>query len=43
MEDNIKMDLKEILYLNVGWIYLALANTVMNFQIPKNSGNYLSR
>jgi len=37
------MDLKEIPYLNVGWIYLAFANTVINFQVPKNSGNYLSK
>jgi len=43
MEDNIKMDLKQIPYLNVGWIYLALVKTVMNFQVPKNSRNYLSR
>ena len=43
MEDNIKTDLKEIPYLNMRWVYLVLANRVMNFQVPKNSGNYLSR
>jgi hypothetical protein len=41
-EDNIKMDLREIEFGDVDWIYLAqdrdrwraFANTVMNLQVP---------
>jgi hypothetical protein len=41
-EDNIKMDLREIGWGGMGWIYLAqdrekwwaLGNTVMNFRVP---------
>jgi hypothetical protein len=42
MEDNIKMDLREIRFWDVDWIHLAhdrdrwraLVNTVMNLQVP---------
>jgi hypothetical protein len=43
-EDNIKMNLREILWSNMDWIFLAqdrdqwknLVNAVMNFRVPYN-------
>jgi len=37
------MDLKEIPYLNVGWIYLVLANTVMEFSSSKKFRELLEK
>jgi hypothetical protein len=50
LEDNIKMDLKEIGWGDMGWISLAqdidrcrmLVNVVMYLQIPQNAGNFLT-
>jgi hypothetical protein len=47
---NIKMDLREIGWNGMDWIYLAqdrdqcktLVNTVMNLRVPKNAGKFLS-
>jgi hypothetical protein len=49
-EDNISVDLREIGFGDVDWIHLtqdrgtwlALVNTVMNLQVPKNEGNFLT-
>jgi hypothetical protein len=49
-EDNIKMDLREIVFGDVDWIHWAqdrdrwrsLVNTVMNLRVPKNAGNFLT-
>jgi hypothetical protein len=49
-EDNIKMDIREIVFGDVDWIHLAqdrdrwraLVNTVMNFWVPQNAGNFLT-
>jgi hypothetical protein len=48
--DNIKIDLREIGWGGMDWIYLAqdkeqwraLVNTVMNHQVPQNVGKSLS-
>jgi hypothetical protein len=48
--DNIKMDLREIGLGGLDWIYLAkdrdkwrtLVNTVMNFRVLQNIGNFLN-
>jgi hypothetical protein len=48
--DNIKIDLREIGWDGMGWIYLAqdkdwwkaVVNTVMNLRVPYNAGNFLS-
>jgi hypothetical protein len=50
LEDNIKMDLGEIGFGDMDWIYLAqdtdrwraLVNTTMNFRFPYNAGNFLT-
>jgi hypothetical protein len=49
MEDNIKIDLKELWWDGVEWINPAqdkekrrtLVNTVTNFQVPQNAGKCL--
>jgi hypothetical protein len=49
--DNIKMDVREVVWDGMEWIELAqvrdqwrvLVNTVMNLRVPKNSGKFLSR
>jgi hypothetical protein len=49
-EDNIKMDLREIVFGDVDWIHLAqdrdrwraVVNTVMNLRFPYNAGNFLT-
>jgi hypothetical protein len=49
-EDNISMDLKEVEWEVVDWMLLALdrdqwwavVNTVMNFRVPQNEGNFLT-
>jgi hypothetical protein len=49
-EDNIKMYLREIGFGDLDWIYWAqdrdrwraLVNTVMNFLVPYNVGNFLT-
>jgi hypothetical protein len=49
-EDNIKMDLTEIVWDGVDWIYLVLAmnqwrtlaDTVMNLRVPETLGKFLS-
>jgi hypothetical protein len=48
--DNFKIDLREIGWDGMGWIYLAqerdqwrsLVNTVMNFRVLQNAGKFLS-
>ena len=50
LDDNIKMDLKEILSEGVGWVHLveerdeyrAVVNTVMNFLVSVNAGKFLA-
>jgi hypothetical protein len=50
LEDNIKMDLREIIRGGMGWIDLpkdrdqwrVLINMTMNFQVPRNVGKFLS-
>jgi hypothetical protein len=50
LEDNIKIDLKEMGWEGVNWIHLAqdidqwwvLLDTVMNLQLPYYAGNFLS-
>jgi hypothetical protein len=47
-EGNIKMDLKQIEWKGINWIYLAQArdkwwdvvNMVINLQVPQNAGNF---
>jgi hypothetical protein len=49
-EDNIKMDVREIVWGSMDWIDLAqkrdqwraLVNTLMNFRVPYNFGKFLS-
>jgi hypothetical protein len=49
--DNIKMDLRDIGWGGMDWIYpaqemyqwRALVNMVMNFQVPLNVGKFLSK
>jgi hypothetical protein len=49
-EDNIKMELREIGWGGMDWVNLAqgrdqcrvLVNMVMNLQVPKNVGKFLS-
>ena len=49
-EGNIKMDLKQIKWKNINWIYLAQAkdkwwavvNMVRNLQVPHNKGYFLT-
>ena len=49
-EDNIKMDLHEVGWMDMDWIDLAqysdgwwaLVNAVTNFQVPLNAGNFLT-
>jgi len=48
-KDNIKLDLQEIDWGGLDWIYLAqdrdrwwaLVTAVMNFRFPSNAGNFL--
>jgi hypothetical protein len=48
--DNIKIDLREIGWDDMGWIFLAqnreqwraLVNAVMNLRVPYNGGNFLN-
>jgi hypothetical protein len=48
--DNIKIDLKEIGWDGMNWIYLAqdrdqgraLVSTMMNLRVPENVGKFLS-
>jgi hypothetical protein len=48
--DNIEMDLREIIWVDIYWIDLvqdrdqwrALVNTVMNLRVPYNAGKFLS-
>jgi hypothetical protein len=50
LEDNIKMDLRDIGWGGMDWIDLdedrnkwrALVNTVMNLRVPENVGKFLS-
>jgi hypothetical protein len=50
-EDNIKMDLQEVGWRGMDWIYLAqysdrwraLVNVVKNFWVSLNAGNFLTR
>jgi hypothetical protein len=49
-EDNIKMDLHEVGWMDMNWIDLAqysdgwraLVNAVTNFRVPLNAGNFLT-
>jgi hypothetical protein len=49
-ENNIRMDLTEIGWEGVDWMYLdqdrdqwrVLVNTVMKFRVPSKAGNFLS-
>jgi hypothetical protein len=49
--DNIKIDIKEIVWRCVNWIHLVygsdqwlvLVNTEMNFRVPQNTENFMSR
>jgi hypothetical protein len=50
LEDNIRMDLREIGWQYVDWMYMvqdrnkwqAFMNTVMNLQVPYKAGNFLT-
>jgi hypothetical protein len=50
LEDNIKIDLREIGWEGMNWIHLAqdrnqwpaLANTVLNLRVPQHVGKFLS-
>ena len=50
LEDNIKMDLQEVGREGMDWIDLAqdrgrwwaVVNVVINLQVPKNAGNFLT-
>jgi hypothetical protein len=50
LEDNIKMDVQEVGWGGMGWIYLAqdmdkwcaLVNAVMNIRVPYNEGDILT-
>jgi hypothetical protein len=49
-EDNVKMDLQEVGWLDMDWIDLAqdrdrwraLVNAAMNVRVPYNAGNFLT-
>jgi hypothetical protein len=49
-KDNIKMNLQEVRWWDMDWIYLAqyrdrwraLVNAVMNLRFPYNAGNFLT-
>jgi hypothetical protein len=49
-QDNIKMDLQEVGWRDMDWIYLTLdrykwrdvVNKIMNLRVPQNAGNFLA-
>jgi hypothetical protein len=50
-DDNMQIDLQEVGWRGIDWIYLtqyidrwqALLNAVMNFRVPLNAQNFLTR